>query len=971
MTHAWPNFRKSLLCTLLATPLLLAGCGGGGGGSSSSAPSTKSPLVGIAATSKSIASSSTGRIAVSLGSEVSLSGLASTDVDQDQLTFEWKLTKKPTSSNIKITSSNHQSLTFVPDAMGQYDFVLIAKDSKGAISELKMLVDVDNRAPVAASTVNVEFNSIPKTHAPIPVSVNSTIELDGSQTTDPEGQSVQLEWRMLEKPTGSQASVKTSQKTASLSVDKIGSYKVAVRGIDTQGAYVESIYTFNADNRAPTLENSVDVTFVAIPSIKPTQAVSVGDLITLDSSASFDVEGSAVTPTWALKSAPQGSKAALDVNGKVARLTTDVKGTYQIVVRGTDREGAYAESVYTFNASNAAPSTVVSSDIKAVVGSSGSNTLNTSLGYSVMLNGADSKDPEGSRLSYQWELVSKPAGSVLDMTANDLATLNLTPDVLGDYTIKLTTKDAQGAASSYTTVIKVNNQRPVAVITSNATPQSLPGIPALRLPIGTEITLRGGASRDADGDQLTYTWSVKNRPVGSTAALVNPNQMNAIFTPDKEGMYTFVLRVQDADGAYSEQSIVLDTGNLAPVPVVDKANLTVVSGASLTASAANSFDEDGDKLSYSWTIDARPVGSTAQISSANNAKISFTPDKAGVYSLAVSISDGKNTSVAYVGVKALATNSGSVELNFVPLHTEYSRGLDRLVALSANPLSLKTVDPFSGSIRSVSLPEEVKEMSLSPDGNYAALLHKGKVSLIDLKNSKLIKTFGTSGTQTDVFVTNSGVVYLIGGNGQWNDIGMFMFNGITGQSISTCCGFTFYGSQHGIYADKINKIFLIEEGLSPSDISYISLDPKTGEAVSTGDSPYHGDYSMYSPMFLSDNQDYVFTNEGNYFQTGSLKYAGALKYSGYLMSFSHYAAKEEALLLSMDYTDYYDPAKYPTEYTLLSGSLFVDSGKLPLPKINGEQSYGHRVFHSANGSHVALVHTGTNTTPSKYHVIYR
>jgi N-acetylneuraminic acid mutarotase len=62
---------------------------------------------------------------------------------------------------------------------------------------------------------------------------------------------------------------------------------------------------------------------------------------------------------------------------------------------------------------------------------------------------------------------------------------------------------------------------------------------------GSLVTLDGSGSSDADGDTLTYSWSITSAPEGSTAALSDAAIVNPTFTPDVAGEYTIQLVVND------------------------------------------------------------------------------------------------------------------------------------------------------------------------------------------------------------------------------------------------------------------------------------------------------------------------------------------------------------------------------------------------------------------------------------------
>ncbi len=423
-----------------------------------------------------------------------------------------------------------------------------------------------------------------------------------------------------------------------------------------------------------------------------------------------------------------------------------------------------------------------------------------------------------------------------------------------------------------------------------------------------------------------------------------------------------LLRVTDSAGAFSEQTLSIEAGNYAPVAVTDKTRITILAGASTSASAALSYDEDGDALTYQWSIDARPLGSVASIAAPSTPTLVFTPDVAGTYSAAVTVSDGKNSSVSYVTIRVLASLAGYVELNFAPLESRYSKGLDKLVVVATNPNALKIVDPFTAAIKTVALPTGVKALQLSPNGKLAAVLHEGIVSLVDLDTATLIRSTATGGAQTDAFVTDAGLVYLIGQTGgQWVNQAVAVIDGKTGADLNATLGLgygSFYGTQYGIFASTKNKVFFMSQGLSPSDISYFSINPNGGKVSGSGDSPYHGDFPMATPFFLSGNEDLLFTSSGNYFHTDTLRYAGKFTLANGLISMSHSSDLDEALVLGVTFTSPGGRTYLPS-YQRFAGALFLPEPNISLPTINNVQSYGLKIFHSASGNHVAIVQTGS------------
>jgi hypothetical protein len=833
-----------------------------------------------------------------------------------------------------------------------------------------------NEQPQAAALVS---GDVAVTGSALTASLNGTVRLDATASSDPDGDALSYQWTLRQQPAGASAPASSTKARLEWSPSVAGTYEYALQVSDGRASASQSV-AVQVTNHAPVPNVAVTARFTATAVTAAATSATVGAGIVLDGSGSTDPDGNPVTISFTLLGKPAASQAALTLSGKTARFTPDVVGAYQLKVRGVDTAGASFETVYPFNVDNRAPTAVVVSSVGNVSASAGQSSVNASVGYDVMLN-ATASDPDGSAVTKAWALTSRPGGSTAALSSSAGNATLLRPDRLGDYVVTFTATDPSGARSVHTTTVRVNNRRPTVSVSTNATPLSVPNAPSALVPVGSIVTLRGDASSDADGDALTYAWTVVSRPAGSTAALSSASAVSPTFRPDRDGSYQLRLRVTDRAGAYAEQTVTLTVGTHAPVAVVERSNLTVLVGGSVALSAGSSFDDDGDALRFSWTLDAKPAASTATVASASAADASFRPDVAGTYVLSVRVSDGRASSRAGVTVRVLPQFRSSVALNFVPGTTRYSLGLEKVVMLPAVGSNvLRIVDPFVGTIRTVALPAAVKALNLSPDGLLAGVLYEGRFSLVDLSAATVIKTFATGGSQTDAFVTNAGFVHMIGQTGgQWVDEAVTTFNGRTGARITQNVPWgaaTFYGTQYGVMADRLNKVFFMSQGLSPADISYFSYASDTNLVTGAGESPYHGDYYMNTPLFLSGDQSLLFTASGTYFDTSTLRYAGQLVGVTSMLGFSHSSAAEEALVLQGTSGSPYYPytPNYPSSYMRFTGPLLFQDTDLALPTINGAQSYGLQIFHSAGGSHVMVVQTGSNEPMSslaRYYVVAR
>lgn len=157
----------------------------------------------------------------------------------------------------------------------------------------------------------------------------------------------------------------------------------------------------------------------------------------------------------------------------------------------------------------------------------------------VQLDGSQSYDPDGNDITYQWSCFSWPGSNASPPTpapqldGANTATPTVWTDVYGDYTLQLVVSDGlANSAPSYVTV-SFDNIKPVA--NAGSYPAKAVGYP---------LFLDGSGSTDANGDPLTYQWSLVSAPTGSSATL-NALTEKATFMADLPGDYVVSLVVND------------------------------------------------------------------------------------------------------------------------------------------------------------------------------------------------------------------------------------------------------------------------------------------------------------------------------------------------------------------------------------------------------------------------------------------
>ena len=159
--------------------------------------------------------------------------------------------------------------------------------------------------------------------------------------------------------------------------------------------------------------------------------------------------------------------------------------------------------------------------------------------------------------------------------------------------------------------------------------------------IDRPVTLNGTGSSDANGDALTYAWTLIT-PAGSASVLSSATAAMPTFTADKAGTYTATLIVKDAAlFSTADSATITVTANRAPTANAGAAQ-TKVAGDVVTLAGTGSDLDAGDVLSYAWTL-VKPAGSAATLSNAATVSPSFTADVAGTYTASLIATDSTHT----------------------------------------------------------------------------------------------------------------------------------------------------------------------------------------------------------------------------------------------------------------------------------------------------------------------------------------
>jgi ribosomal protein S27AE len=344
------------------------------------------------------------------------------------------------------------------------------------------------------------------------------------------------------------------------------------------------------------------------------------------------------------------------------------------------------------------------------------------------LEDCPSGDVLGDKLTYDWNLTKKPAGSALTDTAfkkqgTSNAFVNFTPDREGIYDITLAVKDSfnkwsnKGLEAKMT--ITATNQAPVSDAGENVT--GLTGI---------DVMLNGTASSDPDGHTFICDWNLTQKPTGSAVTDGSLKPSDAVkrpfFTPDLVGVYIFTLAVKDAFGKWSssEDSVTVTAAKPNDPPVANAGkDQSVHAGDTVVLNGSGSSDPDGNVSSYIWDCTSHEITLGSGIS------ISVLLADPGLYTFSLVVIDDEGAESApdlvNVTVEKVIIPPPPIQ-NVTPTIGPFATDLDNLVQGATVKLTSLYLT-FTGITDSAG---KVKFSQGIPPGNYTMNVTKDGVGLM-------------------------------------------------------------------------------------------------------------------------------------------------------------------------------------------------------------------------------------------------
>ena len=581
-----------------------------------------------------------------------LDASGSSDPDGDAITYEWRQVGGPTVP-VTVTSPDGRRIRVGDPAVSQVPtsvtFRLTVRDGNGGVATDDVVITYSepNGLPVAVAGPDQAATLAAAGATP------GEIVLDGSGSSDPDGDPITFTWTQSSGPA---VTIRSDNADGSRVVvtepSTPGTVVIELRVEDDQGgASTDSVsIVYSAPNTAPVADAGPD----------QTNQAGDGVFTFLDGSGSSDPDGDTLSYEWRQVSGPTVPVTVVSSDGSRIRVgdvsEADVPAT--VVFRLTVRDGnggTATDEVSITYPENQPPTADAGPDQTTSLPAAGQTAT------PVVLS-AVATDPERRPVSYSWVQLSGPAVTITDVTPNSRQVSLSTPETAGTVVIELTvTDDANNTATDTVSVTydpapntapsvdASDDQMLIGVFSGSGTPQS--------------ATVSATAS-DPDGDPLAFTWTQLSGPATTlvTSADAAGTSTRTYSQPASAGTVVYEVSVSDGRGGVETDTVsVVWQDNTAPTstaPATQPAE-GVVPGTSVPIDLGTITDPDGQPVTVSVV---QVSGPAVTISGGTTRTPSFTaPDVSGTVVVEVTLSDGVSTTVRTITIPVTVNSAPTAE----------------------------------------------------------------------------------------------------------------------------------------------------------------------------------------------------------------------------------------------------------------------------------------------------------------------
>ncbi|MBB1332340.1 MULTISPECIES: PKD domain-containing protein [unclassified Pseudoalteromonas] len=270
---------------------------------------------------------------INLAETITLQCEQCNDPEGQPLSYLWQIKSRPENSKAQLIQGTTATPSISADIEGDYVITLIVSDGQLNSEQVISVLHAQANAKPTAIIADVA-----------PILVDEEIQLDGSQSTDPEGKELTYQWEIL-SPLGRATLSNTDVAKPYFKASGAGSFVISLRTNDgNKDSDTQTITIIVRDNAKP----------VIISKGEQLRQAFVGNIVTFDVSQSYDPEETNLNYTWGLTKPNESNAALVNIKDGVAEFTPDIIGSYNVTVTVTDAEGNAAVMEFAISATDSA-----------------------------------------------------------------------------------------------------------------------------------------------------------------------------------------------------------------------------------------------------------------------------------------------------------------------------------------------------------------------------------------------------------------------------------------------------------------------------------------------------------------------------------------------------------------------------------------------------------------------------------------
>ncbi len=274
---------------------------------------------------------------------------------------------------------------------------------------------------------------------------------------------------------------------------------------------------------------------------------------------------------------------------------------------------------------------------------------------------------------------------------------------------------------------------------------------------------------------------------------------------------------------------------------------------------------------------------------------------------------------------APATLPAITRLSFNVLDAEFSKSLNRVVAVSASPYELHVLNPLTKADQWVSLAYRPLSVSVRPDGLYAAVGHDGWISLVNLQTLAVERVYEMYTDVNDIVLAANGYMYAFPRR-SWSDI--YSVEVATGKITAISA----------IYEGRTARLHSSGKSLYVGDWDFSKWDISAG-TLKLAASPWNLD--VCGNLWLTEDGTRMVTACGKVYRTSDVpaddfQYNGQLSNSGNLTWADHSSVRKTTAVSTLT-----TPTGTPITEIQFYGDAYLGlSGRYSVPKLTiGDTAY--------------------------------